>query len=680
MRRSPPHSRVRDLRTIAVLGLVFGAATSIFHAIAAGAWALPVFLVSFAFFATALMAGAATLMLLRRANHDVAAIEALLTGTLLFSCILTALAFLSPTGILVNALLVAAVTAAAYATAMHRAPAALILDRHGALAIAATLIASGLWSFENLQGLVEAATGWISHPWVDIFFHAQRIALFARSSGPATLVDPSLAGIALPPYHYASYMPAAFVSAATGVDAYSLAASLLPTLGTQLTGLAAYTMGAAWFGPSGGLLAALGLLLVPDPSFLGLSSRYTSYHFYQQIGPGGSYAVAAMGLAWVWALRAVRDGSARWAIAAIVGCGIVAMFKVQIALVYGFGLLLFAAAALGSVSRWLVAVVAIVVAYGSALHLSRYVPGAPTLELSTDGLQDILALLASRLPDGLASWWSSLLPQGSHHARRLLVGVPLIISSIYGLWLVVAAVAVGRVLRTATRLPLWFPAIALVSHLAVLTLLAPHRGPRGDPFEIILKTLVWPYFALAAWGNAALGSWLPAAALPTAGALLVAAMLGVAGWCGPRVQSDMAADPRFASHEFMRTAFPPGFVGAARFVRDHAGPHDVVQLSGNDGLLAFGALSERGTYFAHAIVNGGPMTSEEERRYERFQALRDAGSVASASQMARDLGIQWLVVSDQVAAGWRDDPGERPSFAEHGYRVYEVDRRVEERR
>lgn len=684
---SRPDSGIRSPGTIAALSLVFAAATAILHGVAAETWAPTVFLASCAFYATALMAGAATLTLLHGADHDVAATEALLTGTLLVSCLLMALAFLSPTRILVNASLIAIATVTTYGAALRRTRASVRLGRHARLAVAVTLVASALWSFENLQALDEESTGPVSHPWVDVFFHAQRIALFARSTGPATLVDPSLAGVALPPYHYASHLPPAFVAAATGVDAYALAASLLPTLGVQLTGLAAYTLGAAWFGPSGGLFATLGLLLVPDPSFLGLSSRYTSYHFYQQVGPGGSYAVAALGLAWVWAWRAVQGASLRWAIAAAVACGIVALFKVQIALVYALGLLLFAAAALGSWPRRLAAMVAILVAWGGALLLSRYVPHAPTLEFSPGGLDAILALLVSRLPEWMVPWRWTLLPQGSAYWRLLVVGLPFILLSMYGLWLIAAAVAAGRILRTPTaRIVLWFPAIALVCHLAVLTILAPNRGPHGDPFEIILKTLIWPYFALAVWGSAALGSWLERAARPTyrrlwsvAGVVVAAGMLGVVGWCGTRVQWGMAEDPRFPSHWLMRTRFPPGFVGAARWVRDHAGPHDVVQLSGNDALLSFGALSERGTYFAHAAYNVGPMTGEEERRYQAFVAIRKAGSVAAAARMARDLGIHWLVVSDEVRAGWADDPEMRPSYAEAGYRVFELARVGEQR-
>jgi hypothetical protein len=677
-------ARLRELGTIAALALVFGTATLVLHGAAAKALAPAVLPASFAFYATALMAGVATLMLLPRARPEIAATEALLTGTLLVSCLLLALAFLSRGGILVHALVVATVTAATYAAAVRRSPAPLALGRHGALAIAVTLVASALWSFENLQGLVVATTPKVSHPWVDVFFHAQRIALFARASGPATLDDPSLSGIPLPPYHYASYLPPAFVAAATGVDAYGLAASVLPTLGTQLTGLAAYTMGAAWFGPAGGLLATLGLLLVPDPSFLGLGSRWTSYYFHQQVGPSGSYAVAALGLAWVWALRAARDRSLSWAIAAVAACGAVALFKVQIAAAYALGLLLFVAASLPSVPRRVVAMAAVLVAAAGAFHLSRHVSGAPTLALSSDGLQSLLALLASRLPPWLVAPWSSLLPPDSGEARRLLIGVPLIVVGIYGPWLVVAAVAAGRVLRMeALRPTLWFPAITLASHLAVLTLLAPNRGPHGDPHEIILKTFVWPYFALAVWGSGALAGWPSRSALPAHGAwrtaVLVALMIGAVAWCGQRVQAGMAADPKFASYLLMRTPFPPGFVEAARWIREHAGPRDVVQLSGNDGLLAFGALSERGTYFAHPAVNAGPMTEEEKRRYDHLVAIREAGSVAAAARVARGLGIRWLVVSDDVRAGWADDPESEPAFATPGYSVYQL-AAVEDRR
>ena len=107
--------------------------------------------------------------------------------------------------------------------------------------------------------------------------------------------------------------------------------SLYPLLGMLLTGASIYMLTHLVAGGQYALFAVCFLFFLPDITFwLASDSRQNSYFFFQQVGIGGSYAVAVMGLALGYAFQAFQKKSTLLCLVSVIVFFLAGFFKIQI--------------------------------------------------------------------------------------------------------------------------------------------------------------------------------------------------------------------------------------------------------------------------------------------------------------------------------------------------------------
>ena len=256
------------------------------------------------------------------------------------------------------------------------------------------LIVAGslLWSINNLRAFTPSLGGMVLVPWVDFLFHARQIGDFAHFGGDLGTLHPMLYGERLPLYHYGSYMVPALISYLGDIPSIQVATSVYPSVGMMLTGAAMLVL-VSNSGAAAVLLATGLLFLLPDPSFWRPdASRQESFFFFQQVGVGGAYAVAVMGLALGHALQAFDQRSWAGCIVAVCLFSLAALFKVQIFVAYSLFFILFVIvnAPWRRARSMLACAVAWVLSFALIARHSGRLANAPTLELSTVGVKEYL--------------------------------------------------------------------------------------------------------------------------------------------------------------------------------------------------------------------------------------------------------------------------------------------------
>lgn len=540
------------------------------------------------------------------------------------------------------------------------------LGQDGLFALAVILIASVGWSLENLRGMSPVAPGvFESHPWVDIFGHSTNVSRFMNPRGAPSLGNEQFAGLPLAPYHYAAYMLTAFVGRVGNLQAYALTASILPMLGMIWMGMAAYLIGRACAGARAGAVAALGLMMLPDTPGWGLGHTWTSYFFFQQVGMGGAYAVAVMGLAVVLGVRSAQVRSWRPLFGAGVLIGVAALYKIQVVLAFGLPLaiLLVALHTPWAPRVRLGVAVLLVILYGLALAVAAAVPHAPTLGFTTEFARMNVSMILGLYPKFLSSPLRPLLGEDASYARVVVIGICVILVKIYGAWLVI--LAAGAVLsrrvharaRAYRGFLLALALLAIVTHLIAALCVGPNLSGRGDLYEVIHKAFVWPYFVVAVCSSTLLGMYLaqrmrtwPRSWGAAAAALALVAGTGLVMVLGQNTQT------RVTSASPLRVQLHADYLAATEYLRTQTSPDAVVQYYENDPVKMFAALTERKSFVIMCDVNCGTNVPLAERRFAQLEAALEQPDVNAMRAALRSLGIDWLVIARDKRA-WQGRPG-----------------------
>lgn len=653
---------------VALAALVFTLGAC--HGVAAGGFNPLVALALAVAMAVSLVLGAALCGWLGLQDADgIDTLHALLLGMVALSTLLMALGLTTPLSVSGNFFLVSLLAGAMHLYLRQRergaqpqAHAGLYLDGAVFFALAMILIAAVFWSVENLRGLHQVEPDLFeSHPWHDMFGQSVNVSRFMNPRGAASLGNEQLLGFPLQIYHYGSYMIPAFVGRVSGAQAYSLATSILPVLGMLWTGMAAYVLGKTCSGARVGAIAVMGVLFVPDPSFWGLGNSWTGYFFLQQVGMGGLYGVAVLALASAHGFRAAQMGSARLLVSAALLIAVAAFYKVQIVLVYGMPLLVILLWFFHPLRRYqrLAAIAATVIAYVALVSLMAHIPRTPTLGFSTAGAAVNMRQIAIGFPPALSAVLVPLFPDHAGYLQTLLRGVPLVLVTTYGIWLAVLASGMrllrGKAIGQRFAAALAFSAMA--THLVVACALEPNYSGRGDLFEIMHKTLVWPYFVVATASAILVGTWwvkmqqsLPVVVARTAVAVACTAAVVLVAVAGPTTQSSS-----IWAGSATRIRIPRDYYEAAEYLRTHTPADAVVQFFENDPILSLTALSERKSFVAHCVINCGPMPVVARERVALLMKVLNQADVADVRSAARGLGIDWLVMRGRSRA-WQASP------------------------
>ena len=547
-------------------------ALSLFHSLANGAFS-PLACVGFlVVLATSLAGGLLWSSFIDPGDGAPDPLQALLTGMTLLSTLLMLLAFLLPFSAVVNFFLILAGVCGSQRLARVRAHwDALRFYTTDGWTCGILLVAAGLWSQENLRGFSTQDTFLQTHQWVDVFFHSVQVGLFANSGGASTLASAVMAHTSVPAYHYASYQLPALFSRWAHVSAYSATTGILAPLGMVWTGLAAHSLGRA-LAPDRSRLWGLGavcaVLLLPDAAYQHLGSHWSSYFFFQGEGLNGPYGIAVLALAWVHVLDGIRLARWRPLVAGLFFVALSAFFKFQITVAYCVPPVLFLGLFFNRLSGRgrLGSVAAFLVIYMGTLHwLSGTMPLTPTMALGPSGALRNVAALISYAPPRQAQLLYLIWPYCTNFTVLLLVGIPLVLIATYGVWILGVLLLQLGVRNKASRSLAFFPFLMVAAHLCVALCLKENQG-RGDLYEIIHKTFVWPYFAVGVWMGAvatgvvrdfALRYWPPLLWARAWIPLLVLSLVMVKHW-GETTQSGMERSEDTMSLRVPRGLFDAG--------------------------------------------------------------------------------------------------------------------------
>jgi hypothetical protein len=594
----------------------------------------------------------------------------LLLGYAVVNTALLLLAWLSPLGIALNFAILFALAALLFVGSRARK------ERRGESAsfwaLGACLVAATLWCQDSIRPFSTQGSVVLVKPWVDGFYHAVHIRIFAASHGASTIEDFRLAEVPARLYHYGVYLTPALVKQVSGIHSYAAFAGILAPMGVFFTGLAAYAFFGSLWGAWPGFAASAALLLLPDGAQQGMQNTFMSYHWLTQISPSATYGLALLAVAWLFVLRGCTEGNWLQLFAGYLVAATLVAYKLHFFIASALLLLfvppVFFHEKLGLLKRVLWGGAAIAVYVAGILGVQR-VPGVPRIRFDGSSTGEILRLVKSFAePGALSTYLDHHVGPDVSRASNLLFGVPYVLLAALGLLVPLAVILGVRLRRRAPVLLVLFPLLLIVSFLVMFFGLALDFS-RSTPDELSQRPVMVVYFFVVSWVGGALGlSLLESRRL---GRIARPVMLGLAtvllavpARFGPGVQR-MWAMPTISPFRV-----PTAVVRAAEYIRDHGSTEDVFQDSQFDRTYTVAALSERRT-FASRTMTRMPYHSDlievRAAAIERLMGLRQSELVTGT---ARALGLRWFLLEPGDRVDWPEDITSRPAFELNGFRLY----------
>ena len=596
----------------------------------------------------------------------------LLVGYAVVNTALLVLAWLSPLGIIGDFAIVLVLLTLALRSAKKKQEqskgSAASLWAVGICAVAATL-----WCQDSLDPMQDHGGVVVFKPWIDGFYHAVHIRIFAESHGASTIEDFRMAGVPARLYHYGMYLLPAFVKQVSAIQSYTAFAGILAPVGVFFTGLAAYAFFGSLWGPWPGVAACAALLLLPDGAQQGVHNPFMSYHWLTQISPSATYGLALLAVAWLFVIKGCTQGNRVQLFAGWVVAGILVIYKLHYVVASALLLLLvpalFFRADLSRRKRALWVALACAL-YVVALRVGQKVPGVPLIRFDGSSIGETLHLIGTfQVPGALKDFVVEHMGRRIPATTNLLFGIPYVLFAILGAFvplLVILAVALRK--RTSV-LWLLFPLLLLVNFLAMFFGLALDMRS-STPDELLHRPLMIVYFFVVAWVGGASGLVLENARRTRRVARpvllgLATLLLIVPATFGKGVQR-MWAMPKISP-----VRLPISLVRVAEYLRTHGGPQDRFQDSQFDRFYAIAALSERKTFVAHTMTNmsyRGEMIATRSAAVDRIMMLRLPKLVVGT---ARAFGIRWFICQSGDRVNWPPELADHPALKDGPFTVYD---------
>lgn len=543
--------------------------------------------------------------------------------------------------------------------------------------VAFGLAAATLWARGLLQPPQAIGDDVLFRHWLDYFDHASFTSQFLSAEHLWRFGNKELSHMPTPLYHYGSYLFPAGLAACGGLGAYDAVVAFWTPFGTFLVGLAAFSLAAAWAGRTGGTLAVIAVLALPDASSYGLRNGWFGYHWLQQIGSAGMYGVASATAALLFLLAARRNRA--WtslAAAFAFGCGTF-LFKAQVCVVVAPLLAAWFVLCHPRFAPWrrgvlLLALVALAlggIVAANHLHLG------PRIEASREFFRNYGGFVAAQSAPGFLRW---AVEGGTGGTIRDVAIVGLVVLATFGaLAGVLPLLSVWAWRRGKLQAADLVPWLAVAVY--VLVLVGLNDGTIWvHPWELLHRPFVWTYFVVLTWcagkscvlfGDTRPGRWLlDPWMLTVCGSLAL-----LVPWSqGLQVQEG----PAFLRERCCNGRFPRGLVDCGRHVARHGSRSDVVQDSRCDACLVFGSLAERRSYLARPDLwrkaRDRAVPPEIDRRATLVEQLNVAPTAERIRALADATGIRWYLVHPDDRVAWPDDVVDAPAFTSGGFAVYDL--------
>jgi hypothetical protein len=657
----------KDIAAVLLLGMV----VTLWSASAGGAFSPAALLTSEAIFLCFYVVGSLASASSLSAGISFELPLRLLVGYLLVNSALLGLAWISPLGMLVNFSVLAALTILLFLAAEKLD--AYEPSQQSLWSVGLSVVAASLWCQDSLDPVHVEGGLTVFKPWVDGFYHAVHIRIFAESAGASTIEDFRMVGVPARLYHYGVYMMPAVIKQASGLHSYAVFSGVLAPVGVLFTGLGASAFFRSLFGRWSGLGAVGALLLLPDGAGQGMQNRFMSYHFLTQISPSATYGLALLAVAWLFVLhgcvqKSIKQVLAGWAVALLL-----VMYKLHYVVASSLLLLLvpavFFSAKIGAKKRilWIGAAFSF---YGVALLLGQKVPGVPLIRLDGSSLGEILFLVSTFADDGaLRTFLDEHIGRSASLASNLGYGIPYITTAALGVF---GPLFLGLVLLLRKRLRalyLAFPLLLLLNFLVMFFGLALDFES-STPDELSHRPVMIVYFFIVAWVGGALAlvlseaaRWKRHVAPILLGLSLV--LLVVPASLGKGIQLMPVM------RNISPARLPTDLVKVAEFIRTHGDREDVIQDAEFDRFYAIAALSERRTFVSHTLTRmpyRAEMVAERSDAVNRLLDLRFGQLVRTTGRL---MGIRWFIRYQGARANWPAEMRGNPTYRAGPFFVYD---------
>ncbi len=595
----------------------------------------------------------------------------LLVGYAVVNTALLVLAWLSPLGIIANFAIVLAMVALAFFSTRKREQSKSSAASLWAIGICA--VATTLWCQDSLDPISEHDGVVVFKPWIDGFYHAVHIRIFAESHGASTIEDFRMAGVPARLYHYGMYLLPALIKQVSAIHSYSAFAGILAPMGVFFTGLAAYAFFGSLWGVWPGLAACAALLLLPDGPQQGLQNPFMSYHWLTHISPSATYGLALLAVAWLFVIKGCTQGNRLQLYTGWLVAGILAIYKLHYVVASALLLLLvpalFFRARLGVRKRalWVVSACAF---YAVALIVGQKVPGVPLIRFDGSGIGEILHLVGTfHVPGAFRDFVVEHMGRPFSATANLLFGVPYVLFEVLGAFVPLLIILVVALRKRISLLYLVFPLLLLVNFLMMFFGLALDMRS-STPDELLHRPLMIVYFFVVAWVGGALGLTVENARRTRRAGRpvllgLATLLLIVPASLGKGVQV-MWVMPKISP-----VRLPSSLIRVAEYMRTHGGSEDLFQDSQFDRFYAIAALSERKTFVAHTMTNmpfRGDMVATRTAAVDRIMLLRLPKLVVGT---ARAFGIRWFIRQRGDRVNWSPELADNPAFETGPFTVYD---------
>ncbi len=594
----------------------------------------------------------------------------LLVGYAVVNTTMLVLAWVSPLGVLANFGLVLAVAAFFLFRARERTAGP--SEPAGLWAVGICLVATTLWCQDSIRPTSEEGGVVTFKPWIDGFYHAVHIRIFAESNGAASIEDFRLAGVPARLYHYGAYLMPALVKQASGIHSYTAFAGILAPVGVFFTGLAAYAFAGSLWGAWPGVGAAAALLLLPDGAQQGMQNTFMSYHWLTQISPSATYGLSLLAVAWLFVIRGCTRGDFPKLVTGWFFAGVLVSYKLHYVVASALLLLLvpalFFRAQLEFGKRALLAASACAV-YAFCLAVGQRVPGVPLIRFDGSSAGEILRLLQTfASPGHLREYAAEHMGTRFSLGTNLFFGIPYVLLASLGLFVPLFVFLVLGLRKREPLLHALFPLLLVVNFLAMFFGLALDFDS-STPDELSHRPIMIVYFFVVAWVGGALGlTFVESRRLrSTAGPVIIGVatlLLAVPAFFGRGVQR------LWAMPAISPVRVPVSLVRTAEYLRAHGGPEDLFQDSQFDRVYAIAALSERRTFVSHTMTHmpfRGEMVATRTAAIDRLMGLSQPKLVSGT---ARAYGIRWFVLQKGNRVNWPPEAA-KPVFEMGNFTVYE---------
>ena len=359
------------------------------------------------------------------------------------------------------------------------------------------------WCYDLLRPIELKNGVEIIRAWQDIYYHICQISTFASSKGFKTLSDVQMAGAAVHPYHFASYLLPAVLVDVTRSSALVAYESILVPLGILTAALAAYSLSSIIFGKWPALAASLALMLLPDTSQQGFGNPFFSYHWLQQIAPAQSYGVASAALVFMLMMEGCRITSYRLIVWGYVFVFVTLLYKSQIFVAISFFAFIFPALFMKErIAKyrvfWLLLLTCI---YFGIVTLSQTNPHVPIIRLDGTDLTSYSLSILNMQTEGFIkkTFTYFFIHSGNNWYLKAASFVLVLTICTFGVFLIIYILLLKHMKRYFKPDQWLFPLIVVTIYLVMGSCLALDTRHIGTPEELLHRPFVWAYFVLVVW-------------------------------------------------------------------------------------------------------------------------------------------------------------------------------------